>query len=297
MNRTLTLRQDLHASIKADIAERTAKHQAQVAKLRTASLALTGAPAAEPLILLAHGDSWFDYPLTGNGLPFAQTDVIAHLESMGEPNPLILNVSHFGDASTQEMALPKQQRLLAALADPANWGPSRTPDAILFSGGGDDIAGDQFCIFLDANAPGSTGLDQQRFDAALGMVEASFLDLFAFRDRHAPGVPIFAHDYDFPIPNGVHPLCAGPWIQPSLVFMGWTDIDAGARIVKTALEGFSSLLGGLAAESTNGFHLVQTQGTLAPADWANELHPNPEGFGKIAGKFDAALRAAFPGRI
>jgi hypothetical protein len=43
------------------------------------------------------------------------------------------------------------------------------------------------------------------------MVEASYLALFAFRDQNAAGIPIFGHCYDFPIPNGVHPACAGPW--------------------------------------------------------------------------------------
>jgi len=36
-----------------------------------------------PLVLLAHEDSWFDHPLTGNGLPLANTDVIAQLQRMG----------------------------------------------------------------------------------------------------------------------------------------------------------------------------------------------------------------------
>jgi hypothetical protein len=36
---------------------------------------------------------------------------------------------------------------------------------------------------------------------------------------------------------------------------------------------------------------------LDPADWANELHPYPQGFQKLAGKFVDALRSKFPGRI
>jgi hypothetical protein len=31
------------------------------------------------------------------------------------------------------------------------------------------------------------------------------------------------------------------------------------------------------------------------ADWANELHPYPEGFGELAGKFLSVLRTKFPG--
>jgi hypothetical protein len=42
--------------------------------------------------------------------------------------------------------------------------------------------------------------------------------------------------------------------------------------------------------------LVDTQTTLVASDWANELHPFPDGFKKIAQKFVDALRAKFPGR-
>jgi len=37
--------------------------------------------------------------------------------------------------------------------------------------------------------------------------------------------------------------------------------------------------------------LVDTQGILRPADWANELHPTPAGFIKIAQKFADTLKA------
>ena len=97
----------LRESIERDIADRIEKHQTEVASIR-ASLRARGRP---PLMLLAHGDSWFDYPCDGNTpTPFSTSDIIAHLREMGEPKPKILNLSHFGDATTDEMGLPKQQR-------------------------------------------------------------------------------------------------------------------------------------------------------------------------------------------
>lgn len=296
--KTLELRLQLKESIASDIAERVAVHKARIAQLelgQASLMALKAAPAVRPLVMLAHGDSWFDYPLNGN-LPIEDTDVIAHLRNMGAVNPIILNMSHYGDATTDEMALPKQQRMAAALADRSNW-PGGAPDAILFSGGGNDIAGDRFCIFLDYNAGGATGLNPKRFADVLGMIEAGYLDLFSFRDQYAPGVPIFGHDYDFPIPDGRHPLCAGPWLKPSLIFRGWTDVATGTRIVRDALLAFHTLATGLAANPANNFHLIPTQGTLSAADWANELHPGPAGFKTIARMFVGALAAQFPGRI
>ena len=92
---------------------------------------------------------WFDYPLDGNAISLIPTDIIAHLGSMGNISPFILNISQWGDATTAEMSWPKQQRMITAIQDPSNWLDSGKPDAILFSGGGNDVAGDQFAVFLD----------------------------------------------------------------------------------------------------------------------------------------------------
>jgi hypothetical protein len=299
MRQSLVLRQQLRDAIKSDIAERTQAHQAKIAALKTGFVRMSAAgapPPAKPLVLLAHGDSWFDYPLNGNGLSLTSTDVIAQLEIMGNINPVIQNVSHFGDATSEEMSWPKQERMIQSIQDPANWLDAAGPDAILFSGGGDDIAGNQFCIFLDYAAPGAAGLNVVRFQGVLDMVMASYLDLFAFRDKYAPGVPVFGHCYDFPIPNGAHPICAGPWLQPSLSYSGW-NVTQGTAMLYQALIDFKTMLLGLAANPANRFILVDTQGVLAAADWANELHPYPEGFKKLAAVIVDNLRTRFPGRI
>jgi hypothetical protein len=110
MRRSLVLRERLREAIKSEIAEGTRLHQGKITALkavRTMSF-VAGAPMPpQPLVMLAHGDSWFDYPLTGNGLPIEDTDVIAQLESMGNVNPVIHNVSHYGDATTEEMSWPQ----------------------------------------------------------------------------------------------------------------------------------------------------------------------------------------------
>ena len=209
---------------------------------------------------------------------------------MGDVPPVILNVSHYGDATTDEMSLPKQLWLIQVLQDPSNWLATGKPDFILFSGGGDDIAGDQFCIFLDY-AGGPSGLDPSRIAAAIAMIRASYMDLFSFRDRYAPGVPVFAHCYDFPIPDGRHPVCAGPWFKPSPDFCGYS-VAQGTLIARAALAQFRTMLLELGSDPANRFVLVDTLGCLAASDWANELHRYPAGFKAIAGRFLQALTGA-----
>ena len=97
-----------------------------------------------PLVILARGILRFDYPLNGNGLPLVNTDIIAQLRNIGDIKPVIMNLAHFGETSSNEMSLQKQERMIRILRNESNWMHNGKPDAILFSGGGNDIAGDQF---------------------------------------------------------------------------------------------------------------------------------------------------------
>ncbi len=298
MDEQIFVQSELRQRIENDIRQRIQVHKANVARLAASqeSARMLGAAVANrPLIMLAQGDSWFDYPLTGNGLPLADTDVIAQLRRIGEMPPTILNLAHYGEAATVELSLPKQERIITALRDQENWLDGK-PDAILFSAGGNDIAGDQFCIFLDFNDGHTPGLNVDRFTKALGMVEACYLEFFALRDRVAPGVPIFGHCYDFPIPNGAHPPCIGPWLKPSLDFCNWPAAQ-GRTIVRDALAAFRAMLVRLAGEPCNNFQMVDTQGVLTASEWANELHPVPPGFRKMAQKFASALGQKFQTRM
>jgi hypothetical protein len=248
--------------------------------------------------MLAQGDSWFDYPLGGRIPLVSRTDVVAQLKDLGKIKPIILNLAQHGETSVGEMSLSKQQEMIEALQDKDNWPGTGKPDAILFSAGGNDIAGDQFCIFLNYNDDqGSIPFNRTRFDKALGAVEASYLALFAFRDKYAKDVPIYGHCYDFPIPNGEHPDCIGPWLKPSFEHCGWSNLTQNTEVIEQALTEFKAMLVRLSADPKNKFILVGTQGVLTPPQWANELHPTPPGFVAIANKFVDKLRVRFPGRI
>jgi hypothetical protein len=237
----------------------------RIFKRRTSQLSIQRAGPA-PLLMLAHGDSWFDYPLNGNDISLSgRTDIIQHLDPdstndenilaarpAAEPQFIIHNVSHWGDATTDELSLQGQTYMRTELQ---NFWAGRKPDAILFSGGGNDIAAtDQFCIYLDYAPPpaGSTGLNEERFAGALARIEASYKSLFAFRDKFVPSVPIFAHCYDFAIPNNIGAPCNnGPWLYPSLDYCGYKDLPAGKAIVKRALVLFKDKLNQLAADTKN----------------------------------------------
>lgn len=262
---------------------------------RTATRGARIEGGARPLNLLADGDSWFDYPLDGD-VPLIRTDILSQLGGMGDPEPIILSLAHYGDAMTREIGLARRKRITKILtsSDIAGF------DAILVSGGGDDVVGDPMAIWLNhAAAVGNNpkeAIDTGRFDAILAVIRVSYESLAELRDRHAPGVPIFVHDYDFAIPSDVGVCTLGPWLKPALDYFGWTDETVATGIVRDMLTRFSRTLGKFAA-GTHDVILVHTQGTLQPSQWANELHPTPAGFRLLATKFQAALATRFPGRI
>jgi hypothetical protein len=279
--------------IQQDLNARIAAHQREVTLTQARRAAQAGAPS--PLILIGDGDSWFDYPLPN---PLQPTDVLQALKATGEPAPVILKLAHYSDATTTLLGVTKRNRLIDALRDPAN-GPI---DALLFSGGGNDVVGDQFRFWLnDASAVGNDpaqGVDVQRLGAIFGVVESAYLDLIRIRDQFAPHAPIFVHAYDFAIPTGIGAChLAGPWLRPSLVDRGWPNLAPGALIVKAILVQFRVMLQRLAANPAHNMTLVETQGTLAASDWANELHPTGAGFASIAARFRAALATRFAQRI
>ena len=98
-----------------------------------------------------------------------------------------------------------------------------------------------------------------------------------------------ASRYDYAIPNGLAPVCAGPWL-----FSGY-DLAEGLAIVSSMIDGFYAMVSALAGDSQNKFVLVDTRGTLVRQSgvangWANELHPYPAGFTALARKFLPALQ-------
>jgi len=82
------------------------------------------------------------------------------------------------------LSFEQQEVYIADLLDSSQWLNRTTglPDAILVSAGGNDIVGDQFAIYLDYDGG---GLNARRFQGVLDSIQASYLDLFALRDKFA----------------------------------------------------------------------------------------------------------------
>lgn len=265
-------------------------------------------------VLVAEGDSWFDYR------PFGNRDVLRWLRSkhgydVREAGP------QYGD-TLQEMADDPGQlkRVFDCLSTVHRDGLE--PRAILLSGGGNDIATkESLSALLNHKNSGLPPLKDQEVDDFIstrmrnqlfhwiGAVDALCTQLFDKR------IPIFVHGYSRPVPDGDAfgwdwiGAFPGPWLRPAFVRKGYwgtedhrvPEAEALAEttpIIGEIIDRFNVMLQ-LAELEMDHLHHVDLRSVLTnalpnayKADWANELHPKKRGFKALAAAMAARIEDA-----
>ena len=246
--------------------------------------------AAKPLQVFAEGDSWFDYPV-----PFFGGGIVPRLEDkLGVP---ILYLAKAGDEVRYMLGVEERKLLIQQFT---NGCPAGGPwDAMLFSGGGNDIVDNPMALWIrdfNAGVPPSALIHQARFDAALTLVRAGYEDLIALRDALSPQTHLFFHGYDFAIPDGRGVCFLGPWLKPTFDLRGFPSQASRFDVMKVMLAKFAQMLGTLTSPTVT---FIDGQGTLTPqpSSWHNELHPSKAGFNAFAALFHQKLKAVFPTRV
>ena len=272
---------------------------------RAARAAAAGKPKLG--LLIAEGDSWFDYPFY---------DVLGALEADGYE---IESVAHMGDTLEDMAHDPGQvERLTRAFEKVRDRG--RKPRAILLSGGGNDIAGDEFATLINhansglpaLNATVADGIIGERLRTAMasliGVVTRLSESFFGERAR------VVLHGYDHAIPDGRGYLggawiLPGPWLEPGFRRKGHFPetgrdripvLEANSRVVRDMIDRYNVMLSALVRDLTSAglshVRYVDLRGTLSTAlpsgykaDWGNELHPTKPGFAKVTARIAAAL--------
>ena len=254
--------------------------------------------ATRRIILVAEGDSWFEY-LNRDLLNRAEnvyaddlTDVVDQLSQI--PNSGILaelsnygyqieSAAHRGDTLASMANDDKQFAELAAVIERVS--EKELPVAVILSAGGNDLiekvslsAEDGLsskAILLDTllRADGE-GLDSSSVDFRLGEFSNDFHTLLTKITRKceehldAP-VPIFVHGYDYTVPDGrgYSPLAfpfAGPWLQPAFERMGYYNLKTNTELMEDLISQFNERLADIAGSP--GFshvHHVDLRGCLS----------------------------------
>lgn len=247
--------------------------------------------------IVAEGDSWFSY--------FPAYDILASLRRRTWDGwayevhdraraGSLLNDMAYGRDMVDTYQLLEQHR----------------PEILLFSGGGNDIAGSELFVMLHHHKAVQlrTGLPEINRTILKGLVNEVFSQAFSdliqllrskMQQIGKPKTPIVFHGYDYAIPdgrgwgvlNGSGPF-PGPWLDPSLTRKGYDreqDAEIRRRIVRELIDAFNEMLIAVTTKHADTHH-VDLRGTLSDKLWANELHPNEKGFLAVTKKIETKMR-------
>lgn len=269
--------------------------KAQIRAMGSARLvAATSAVSARTRgVLVAEGDSWFDYPLH---------DVLKELDDSHGYD--VESVAHKGDP-VEDMAYGPSQLddFTRRLEKVLTRGPVK---AVLLSGGGNDIAGDVFEMLLNHSRSSIRGLNAAVVDGVINQrLRSAYTTIISAVtavcvDKIGQPLPIVVHGYAHPVPDGRGfwggwGLLPGPWLEPGFRRKGYENLVERIALTRKLIDDFNSMIHGVA--SLNEFkhvHYLDLRSTLSPgADykkyWANELHPTKRGFEAIAAKYASLL--------
>jgi lysophospholipase L1-like esterase len=247
--------------------------------------------ATYPWRFLAEGDSWF----TIGAVPSSN---LLYEMSLDRP-ALVLNLGYPGDTLAHISNLSSNLELSRRLADP-NWESDWT--GILLSAGGNDLISrvDKLLRIkpLNQGANPEDYLDMEVMAALEKTIGEGMRRIVELRDSSAlnAGKPIIVHTYDFPMPRPAPARfllvpAVGPSLYPDFKARKVPD-ELWMPVTEAMFKAYARIWARLAA-TLPALHMVNTQGTLTSAepgsqgnsgDWLNEIHPNSDGYRKLARK-------------
>lgn len=250
------------------------------------------AKAASGLIV-GIGDSWLDY---------FWDDILNQLEAGGFDCRDVAR----GGASLAEIAFTKGGQLdrLAKLLRQLPAGAK--PRAIILSGGGNDVVGDDGAVLttlLNHRESGLPALIDSQVDAIVDVqLRSTLVTVLTQITSHCQTllgtpIPIVLHGYGNPVPDGAYlPLPRrGPWLQPAFAEKGWTDLEENKDVMKELIERLNVMQKDtIVAAGFEHVNHVDVRPALSSGvdykdHWVNELHPTREGFAAVSQLIAAAL--------
>lgn len=249
--------------------------------------------------LAAVGDSWFDYPLH---------DVLKILEDNYGYN--IESTAHKGDAIEKMAYAGGQLEDFGRKLDRIK-ARGVVPKAFLVSGGGDDVAGNEFGMLINNFFSPIAGWNNDVVNAVLDeRIATAYVSLLSSMTRLGQAtfdvmVPILVHGYDYPVPDGRGFLGGwpfpGPWLEPGFREKNFADLVQRVSMMHDMIDWFNDemLQSVVKRPEFAHVHYIDLRKTLSTdlTDsnyqlwWANELHPTDQGFDAVTKKFADFLQS------
>jgi hypothetical protein len=232
--------------------------------------------------ILAIGDSWFWYPFPGGSL-------LSHLGPLVETKGhTILAIGNNG-AEAVDYTSGKYRKLVN---NALNIYGDASLSAVFVSGGGNDFAGfnDLRPLLHGDNSNAQTaeecflpGAEWPSLGWLVNHVYESLAILIGRILIASPHAIVVLHNYDYAIPDGRGVFGGDGWIKEALVRTS-VPIEFHRGCVRHVIDRFSDMQNVLVQSGRGQIVQVDGRGELSENDWANELHPNGDGFRKLAQK-------------
>ena len=248
-------------------------------------------------LLVAEGDSWFNYPFF-NTLEALEDGYDYDVESVAHPGDTMESMAY------DPAQLDGFARLLAKLSR-----DQRTPHAVLLSAGGNDVQGPVLWTLLNHHGGTQAGFNEsimrgvfeERLRLALVTMLGTVTSLYRAHFSAAPNILI--HGYDYPVADGRGYaggfwVLPGPWLEPEFRGRGYQVLAERVRYMTVLIDRFNQMIASVTREPGLGHvRYVDLRGTLSAdlpsgykQSWANELHPTGDGFKAVADKLHRVLR-------
>ncbi len=252
--------------------------------------------------IVSEGDSWFAYP--PKWLIFGKPpNLISQISGWSRRKANFYTTASNGDEAV-DMISGKQKHQLVKLLRWHTKSRSRKPiDLLLFSGGGNDIVGENdFERFIRPYKAGYTAIQclrTKRLERKIKQIGLAYQELLDIRDHYSPTTVVMTHTYDYPFAS----LAGANFLGGLVKTKGWMkrfmdQIEIPEELQTGVIKGFMDMMAkeSLAIEQLrSNFTVVDTRGTLEDkSDWLNEIHPNRDGFRAIADKIYVAMESNFP---
>lgn len=253
--------------------------------------------------IVAEGDSWFAYPMEWfiAGKP---SNLIKHIASFSRKKANFLTLASNGDEAV-DMVTGKQKHTLVKILRWHEEDANRKPvDLLLFSGGGNDIVGEndfeRFIVKDGASCMDAAScINMERLERKVKQIALAYEELLDIRDHYSPQTVVITHTYDYPFPS----MQGGVFLGGLIKTEGWVKRfmknanikeELQAEVIKIFMDTMATAISDIASRRS-GFIVVDTRKTLTGTkEWLNEIHPTSKGFKKIALPIYEEMKQHFP---
>ncbi len=245
----------------------------------------------KPGKIIAEGDSWFDY-MPGTDLMDCLKNLFDYdIDNYATAGDTLENMI-FGTRINKnfQRVTPQIETVLLRIQQVQ-------PKVFLFSGGGNDIAGDEFESYLNHKNSDLPVLREEFVNKMIDVVFREYLDKLIKRVALvSPNTHVVMHGYGHTIPTGegvdlLFFTFAGPWMRPALAKKGIFDPTEQKQLVFNLIDKYNGMLKALDDEH-DSFHHVDLRSVLNPQnDWVNELHLKNSAYARSAREIHSKIQS------